>query len=127
MAPAFGPPPDEGPVQSARRRPRDGYSKKRANHGRRPSHLSFLCTIEIYQTCNAEDSFQNQVEGRVTKAEEELSNYETAVKEAIADDDAAALAECRADLSPYEGKIVAARLSPEEHKRSMELRELSDD
>ena len=60
------------------------------------------------------------------KAEEELTKYTEAVKEAIADDDAAALAEIRAELTGYEGKIVAGRLTPEEQQRSRELKELSE-
>lgn len=71
-------------------------------------------------------AFKAQWREGLQKAEEELSKYTTAVKEAIADDDAAALSEIRAELTSYEGKIVAGRLTPEEQQRSKELKELSE-
>jgi hypothetical protein len=71
-------------------------------------------------------AFKAQWREGLQKAEEELSKYTTAVKEAIADDDAAALSEIRAELTNYEGKIVAGRLTPEEQQRSKELKELSE-
>ena len=71
-------------------------------------------------------AFKAQWREGLKKAEEELSKYTTAVKEAIADDDAAALSEIRAELTNYEGKIVAGRLTPEEQQRSKELKEMSE-
>jgi hypothetical protein len=71
-------------------------------------------------------AFKTEWREGLKKAEEELTKYTDAVKEAIADDDAAALAEIRAELTPYEGKIVAGRLSAEEQQRSRELKELSE-
>lgn len=71
-------------------------------------------------------AFKAQWRDGLKKAEEELSKYTTAVKEAIADDDAAALSEIRAELTNYEGKIVAGRLTPEEQQRSKELKEMSE-
>jgi hypothetical protein len=74
----------------------------------------------------AKTAFKTEWREGLKKAEEELTKYTDAVKEAIADDDAAALAEIRAELTPYEGKIVAGRLSTEEQQRSRELKELSE-
>lgn len=57
------------------------------------------------------------------KAEELLSRYTTAVQEAIAAGDAAALAEIREELTPYEMKIVGGRLSADEQKQAKEMKQ----
>ena len=57
------------------------------------------------------------------KAEELLSRYTAAVQEAIAAEDAAALAELREELTDYEMRIVGKRLSAEEATKARELKE----
>lgn len=59
-------------------------------------------------------------------AEELLSRYTKAVQEAIAAGDSLGLAEMREELTKYEMKIVAGRLSAEEQQQAKELKETSD-
>lgn len=71
-------------------------------------------------------AFKQLWRDEIKKAEELLSRYTAAVQEAIAAGDSLGLAEMREELTKYEMKIVAGRLSAEEQQKAKELKETSD-
>ena len=72
-------------------------------------------------------AFKTQWREELKKAETLLAQYTAAVQEAIAAGDELGLAEMRAELTKYEMKIVAGRLSAEEKQKAAELKELAND